>query len=164
MRSWVRISRGTAVGDIIFFKAERIFSPGWETGSRASSQPGLDLISPLVDQAYHWTEEYMDSQSLCVYSWMFIMFFLLFWWLVIFVFACHSCASLHKFTYLLQWAVSILHYLNSICCISMHGYIIMATTTNVFFILNFLQRFHQRSSICMWKRLTNLGVCCKGSY
>ena len=28
MRSWVRISRGAAVGGIIFFKAERIFSPG----------------------------------------------------------------------------------------------------------------------------------------
>ena len=28
----------------------RIASPGWETGSRASSQPGLDLISPLVKE------------------------------------------------------------------------------------------------------------------
>ena len=29
MGSWVRISRDAAMGGIIFFKAERTFSPGW---------------------------------------------------------------------------------------------------------------------------------------
>ena len=41
MRSWVRISRDAAVGDI-FFKAGRTFSPGW------CYQPGLKVGGLLV--------------------------------------------------------------------------------------------------------------------
>ena len=35
-------------GPLVPVMCPGLASPGWETGSRASSQPGLDLISPLV--------------------------------------------------------------------------------------------------------------------
>ena len=46
MWSWVRISRGIAVGGIIFFKARRIFSPGCgKPGLKNSTfSPGLLVL------------------------------------------------------------------------------------------------------------------------
>ena len=56
MGSWVRISRGAAVGGIIFFKAEKIFSPDCgKTGLKDNTfnpgllvpvgKPGIELVS-----------------------------------------------------------------------------------------------------------------------
>ena len=47
MRSWVRISQGAAVGDIIFFKAGRIFSPGYGKPELKNNIFSPGLLAPI---------------------------------------------------------------------------------------------------------------------